>query len=66
MLDKLKILEITENEIGDETLDEIAAIFTDNKNLEEINLSNNKLGNSGTDRYLRNFLEAFLLELKFP
>ena len=46
-LDRLRILEITYNEIGDESLAELASIFSDNKDLEEIVLNNNKIGNSG-------------------
>ena len=65
-LNKLKILEISYNDVGDETLNELASILNENKNLEEINLSNNKLGNSGSDRSLTSFLESFLLELKDP
>lgn len=65
-LDKLQILEISNNLIGDETLAELASILSDNRNIQEINLSNNKLGNSGSDRNLTNFLEAFLLELHNP
>ena len=65
-LGTLRILEITYNEIGDETLGEIATIFAENKSLEEINLSNNKIGNSGSDKNLTLFLENFLLELKDP
>ena len=52
--------------IGDESLAELASIFTENKNLQEINLSSNKIGNSGSDRNLQMFLENFLLELREP
>lgn len=59
-------LEISNNELGDESLGELALALADNKNLEEIILSNNNLGNTGIKRYLEQFLEAFLLELRFP
>ena len=65
-LDRLIILEISSNELGDESLTEIASIFPENKGIQEIILNNNKLGNSGSERHLVTFLESFLLELREP
>ena len=45
-LQRLKILEITFNELGDESLGQLAHIFQNNRDLEEVILSNNKFGNT--------------------
>lgn len=65
-MENLQVLEITYNEIGDESLTELANIFSQNQNIRTVVLSNNKLGNSGSERNLTNFLESFLLDLTSP
>lgn len=63
---RLITLELSCNKLGDEVLEDISKMFSENLNLEEIILNNNKFGNTGSKHHLEIFLQAFLLDLRNP